>query len=41
VVLQVVGDRSTHFGIFGNVPGRTCGTIDAGGGEGGGGGGCC
>jgi len=24
---EVVGDRSTHYGIFGNIPGATCGTL--------------
>lgn len=37
---DVVGDRSVHYGIYGNVPGQTCGTMSAGTAAGAGGG-CC
>lgn len=39
---DVVGDRSVHYGIYGNNPGQTCGTMNIGpAAGGGGGGGCC
>lgn len=38
---KIVGDRSTHYGIFGNEPGITCGTLKVSSADGGGGGGCC
>lgn len=38
---DVFGDRSTHYGIYGNIPGQTCGTMSAGPAGGSGGGGCC
>jgi hypothetical protein len=38
---DVFGDRSVHYGIYGNIPGQTCGTMSAGPAGGSGGGGCC